>query len=222
MEQETLRLGTGIYTAPEVAKILKLPKAKVGYWFRRYVKDRLEQITDFKYYFDLGNNRAAVNFFSLIEIYVFYQLKERGVSTQRILRAHKAIADAVSTPYPFAHSNLLVSGGKVLFNFKDEPSIISADKKLQYSIKDVILPFCKKIDFGDDDIAIKYYPLGKRHSVVVNPRNQFGEPTIEGTNILADTIYEMHLGGDSVDFIAKLYNISATQVKDAIEYANVA
>ncbi len=86
----------------------------------------------------------------------------------------------------------------------------------------VLKEFISKVQFNNDRIAKKYYPLGKNKCVVVNPENQFGQPIIDGTNILTVTIYNLSKGGDSPEFIAKLYDITVNQVEDAIEYAKVA
>lgn len=219
MLQETVKLGEGIYTASDAANILKLPYRKINYWFNKYLKMRFEQSANFRYFFTVDNS-VAVNFYTLIEIYVFYQLKENKISSHKIVDAHNAIAGILNTKYPFAKSEMLVSGGGILFKYGED--IISADKKLQYNIKKVIIPFSHKIEFDNNNFAHKYYPLGKKNAVVVNPKNQFGQPIIEGTNIAAQTIIELHESGESIKMISKLYDISQKQVKDAIQFNQAA
>ena len=52
MEQIGFDFGKGIYTATDVATILKLPYPKVGYWFRKHVKGEFESISNYRYYYD--------------------------------------------------------------------------------------------------------------------------------------------------------------------------
>ena len=107
--------------------------------------------------------------------------------------------------------------------FGNESSqVITADRQLQTVIIKVLKPFLSKIQFNDDKLAHKFYPLGRKRAIVVNPDNQFGQPVVEGTNILTQTIKSFHMGGESAKSIAKLFNLNIRQVNDAIEFATAA
>ena len=56
--------------------------------------------------------------------------------------------------------------------------------------------FCKKIQFSDDKIAERFYPIGKDRKIVVDPQRQFGQPIVTGTNILAENIFSMYESGE--------------------------
>jgi uncharacterized protein (DUF433 family) len=74
------------------------------------------------------------------------------------------------------------------------------------------------MDFGRDQLALRYWPLGKEKNIVVDPRHQLGQPTIKNTNILAETLYRMYTAGEKVNFIASLYNVSRSDVDASIEF----
>lgn len=209
------RIGQGIYTAADAARILGMPYTKAKYWFSYYAKNKLFDSVGFRYHFEV-RDIIAVNFLTLIEMYVFYSLKEKKIKTRKIIEAHDAIAQKFNTPYPFAMKDLYVDGPRILFG--SEADLITADKKLQHTISEFLVSACNKIDFDNHQIAKKYYPLGSSKSVVVNPENQFGQPVIDGTNILTATLYDYYKGGDDVEFIAKLYNLEVDKVRDAIEF----
>jgi uncharacterized protein (DUF433 family) len=216
-------IGQGIYTVPEIAKILRLPYRQIRYWFDEYVKLRLQTQQDYKYYF-ASSKHDTVNFYSLIEAYVFYQLKVRDIKTKRALEAHDILSKRYNTPYPFAMTELLTSGADVLFRAnEDKEVLIKADRSGQSKIKEVVQHFSKDIEFsGKGGLAELYYPLGKNKSVVVNPKQQFGQPVIKGTNILAETLYDLHLSGENISNIAKIYNLPLSNVKAALEYMQAA
>ena len=208
-------LGQGVYTAADASRILKIPYPKAKYWFAYYAKKKLHNSIGHQYHFPV-KDIVAVNFLTLIEMYVFFTLKEKGLKTTKIMAAHTAMAKHLKTPYPFANENLYVDGLGLLFG--DESLLLSADKKLQAKIAGVLLPFCQKVQFTNQRLAHKYYPLGQSKAIVVTPDNQFGQPIIDGTNILTATIYAFHKGGESNDSISRLYDISPDNVRDAIEY----
>lgn len=215
----SVKIGQGIYTAADAARILKVPYPKANYWFKYYAKERLGSSIGFKYHFHV-RDIVAVNFLTLIEMYVFYMLKEKGIKTRKIMEAHSVMANFLDTPHPFAKEDIYVNEKSLLFGNEDH--LITADKRLQTVIVQVLKPFISKIQFNEDKMAKKFYPLGKKKTIVVNPENQFGQPVIDGTNILTQTIYTLSNAGESYKSIAKLYDLNLKQVKDAIDFANAA
>ncbi len=120
------------------------------------------------------------------------------------------------TLYPFASYPLLTDGRSILFELLDE-TIVKADHSKQIVFREIIHEFCQKIEFSEQLLAKRFYPLGKKHHIVVDPHHQFGQPVINNTNLLAETINELHEAGEKNHFIAKLYNISEEEVKDAVK-----
>ncbi len=207
--------GMGIYTISDASEILRIPKAKIRYWFNRYVGGEFKKLNRDGYFYDSGDV-LAVNFLTLIETYVFYHLKEKGVPTNKIIEAHQILSNFHQTPYPFALKKFLCSGQDLLHEIDGD--IISLDNRRQYALADIILHFSENIDFSED-FASKYYPRGRDNSVVINPQNQYGSPIIDGTNIKISTIHSLYDGGEDPKFIASLFEIDERKVLDAIDFA---
>jgi uncharacterized protein (DUF433 family) len=219
MERITPQFGQGFYTATDAANILDIPYNKVGYWFRRYVKGEFERHSNYRYYYD-NEKITAVNFYTLIEIYVFDFFRQNKISTKNIVVAHKELSRYLNTPFPFCHTDfLLLSGNDILYRI--EKSIFEVKPGFQQAIFDYVIPYSKKIEFKDC-IASKYYPIGKDHSIVVNPNNQFGSPIIDGTNIKVGTLVSLYKGGENIRFISEMYEIHESQVRDALIYSKAA
>ena len=221
MKDFSAHLGKGIYSAADAARIFRMPYDKAKYWFTHYARQKFVQESNYIYHFHL-KNIVAVNFLTLMEMKVFYTLKEAGVTTRKIIKAHHVMSLALKTPYPFVRKDLYMDEGRRLFFFTNEKMLLSADEKFQGKIEGVLLQFIEKLAYGDSWIPNKFYPLGKERSVVIKPENQFGQPIIEGTNILTKTIYSLSLGGESEESISKLYDINIDQVRDAIEFSEAA
>ncbi|PQA56069.1 DUF433 domain-containing protein [Siphonobacter curvatus] len=211
-------LGTGIYTVPDVAQILRLPLTRVRRWLDEFWNGRLSATTKISYSWGKGRERV-VNFQTLIEFYVFFKLRELGISTPKILQAHEVSSRLLQTPFPFA-SSFLLTDSKTLFVEIGNEILITADARLQYEIKEVMEGFCRKIEFDADKLASKFWPLGKDRSVVIDPQRQLGQPTVQGTNILAETLHRLHLGGEDTPTIAQLYGLTQTQVEEALFFVN--
>lgn len=200
------QIGEGIFLTKDVSEILQLPYPKVRNWMFDFWVD---------YSFGTKKNRA-INFYTLIEFYTFYQLRLQKISSQRIKKAHAQIAKDLYTPYPFAHAAIKTHNKQIWYDYLDQ--LIKADGKKQPSIKLFIEPFLKKVEFGENNIAAKFYPLVNSKNVVVDPKHQFGQPTIMGTNIQTRTIYDLYEAGETKQNICILYDISVQQVNDTIQY----
>lgn len=213
-------LGIGLYTIPDVAKILRLNRTLVRRWLSEYWGNQFSDGR--KNLSSWGEGRSkAIHFFTLIEFYVFYQLRIQGVSGQSIVKSYEVIRNELSTPFPFANSSILTDGKKIFYT-TDGELIINADRSKQINFKAIIEQFCHKIDFDKDRLALRYWPLGKEKNIVVDPHHQLGQPTVKNTNILAETLYTMYIAGEKISFISALYNVTEDDVKSSIEFFNKA
>lgn len=210
-------LGSGIYTVADISILLDLPKKKVRKYLDDYWDDRLGmKLFNETYSWSAENNIKAVNFYTLIELFTCFQLQELGVSPRQVLQSREAMAKDLNVPYPFATSKLLSDGRKIWYEFKD--AIVNADGSKQTGFVQFINSLAEKVDFNTDSLAEKFWPAGKGNAIVVDPHHQFGQPTIEGTNIGAEVIYSMYESGEQLNTIGVLYDLTEKEVKDVIAF----
>lgn len=212
-------LGTGIYTIPDVASILKLPYFKVNKWINVFWDGKLGKEFQQMYTWNIGLNKA-VNFYTLVELNIFYQLSKAGVSSGEILEAHKQLSKDFNSPYPFAMKNVINSlrtdGRKVLIE-TSQSDIHSLAKGKQFYLT-FIRDYLKNLDFDNGDLALRYWPIGKDHSIVCDPHHKFGMPVINGTNIQTQVIYDMYKSNEPIEFISSLFDITSSQVLDVVKF----
>jgi uncharacterized protein (DUF433 family) len=204
--KETPVIGEGVFLSKDVANILKLPYTKVrnlmkGFWHSAAFGD---------------DKNLAINFYSLIEFYTFYQLRLLDVPASEIKKAHSILAKELKVKYPFALSGIRTDGKKVWYETLE--NLIRVDGKNQFAIREFITKFLHKIEFGENNIAKCFYPIPNSKLVVVDPKHQFGQPTITGKNINISTIKKLYDGGETPQEIASLYDIKISQVTHALEY----
>ncbi|HEY4110474.1 DUF433 domain-containing protein [Puia sp.] len=209
-------LGIGLFTIPDVANILNLNKILVRRWLKEYWENQFGNKPASFASWGKGREKS-VHFYTLIEFYVFFQLRKHGVSAQNIAKSHEIIGQELKISFPFANSFILTDGKKIFYT-TDGEVIINADRSKQINFKSIIEHFCHKIDFDKDHQALRYWPLGKEKNIVVDPQHQLGQPTIKNTNILAETIYGMYTSGEKISFISSLYDIPESDVKASIEF----
>ena len=220
--ENKLDIGTGCYTASEIAHILQVPYHKVHTWMNKYWDGKLGKEFGEKYSWTVDNTRA-VSFHTLVEFYVMMQLSEAGVKPKEVLKAHSILSKQFDTAFPFAQKTLLkgmqTDGKTVYLHFEDK--ILSLDGSQQLNLS-LIKAFYKNLEFDGNEMASRFWPMGKNKSIVIDPERKFGHPIINGHNIYPEVLHGMFKAGDSIRFIAAIYEISTKQVKDAIQYCTAA
>lgn len=207
-------LGKGIYSIPDAAVILDMPKEKVRRWVKKYWELEFVKATVSENGYTWGKQRdKAFHFHTLIEIIAVDSFREIGVSFPKIKLAHDQLSNLLKTKYPFAHAELMSDGKRIFYEL--DRSLLEMDEKQQFSFTKLVAPYCKKIDFQEKThLAERFWPLGKNHKIVVDPHHSFGRPVISGTNITADAIINMLKAGESPDFIATIYELDKKEVED--------
>lgn len=208
-QQESPKLGEGIYLPIDVAEILRLPYFKVKYLMNTYWRN---------YTFGEKGNRA-INFYSLIEFYTYYNLREKKYTSKQIKDFHDMLSKSLNTSYPFASVRVLTPTKKThksMIWYEYMGYYMKGDGKQQPYISSFVKPFLRQVEFGEDLIAKRFFPLHHTENVVVDPMHQFGQPVINGTNLQTKTIHRLYEAGESKGNICILYDISENQVDDAI------
>lgn len=222
MFETSFNIGTGSYTIPEIASILRLPYHKVNLWVNKYWDGELGKEFEGQYSWKIKNSKA-VNFNTLIEFYILILFAEAGVKTRAVLNAHTELSKKFDTKYPFSQKNILekirTDGKKIFLRINDDTISLDGTKQLNLMF---IKQFFKNLDFGEDSIASKFWPLGRDKAVIVDPKRQFGHPVIEKTNIYPETIFNLFQAGEPIEFIAFTYDLNEKSVRDAIEYCTAA
>lgn len=216
--QTKVEVGKGIYTISEIGKILNVPYNKVHRYISKYWDSKFSGRYVDNYSWLVDKSRA-VNFYTLIELDTFIKLTDAGVPVKKLIEAHHILAERFSDPYPLALKSVMErvkSAGKRVFFEENDEIIISLDGTNQIA-SNFITHFYEKIDFVDD-LADKLWPLGKKKNIVCDPNRQFGYPTISGTRIYPDTIYDLFNNGEKKKFIAESYDLTMEQVENAIEF----
>lgn len=166
-----------------------------------------------------GKGDRGFNFLTLIELIAVDSFRRLGLNFNKIQKAHEILIELTGSMYPFATSRLL-SDGRTIFLDDEKSELLGIDNKLQYSFKELVKPYCEKLEFNEKTkLAERYFPLGKKHSIVVDPHHNFGQPTIKKTNISVQAIVNLLKAGESKEFISNIYNLKISEIEDVIEFS---
>ena len=161
--QGLIDIGTGIYMPSDIAQILGIDVNKVRRWLNNYFSEHIEK----------ENGQIFTNFWAMIDLYVFNTLIEKGIKRRYVKQLYDFMKQKLNLEYPFATNKVYVLNKQLYTELND----FIIDGQIAGVIKEFVVPFWEKVEF-ENDIAQKYYPLGKDRYIVVDPEIQFERASV--------------------------------------------
>jgi uncharacterized protein (DUF433 family) len=172
----------------------------------------------------LPKRELFINFQDLVSLRMIVSLRIAGFSLQHVRRVHKYLQNITGHMRPFALKDLWISKTDIFIQME---GFLSATKGGQYAmefIKDW-LQRIRRPDIGDLDLTFVKSDGGEIASawtphpcVVLNPLIQFGAPCLQDTRIPTVAVWSMFRGGDTLESIAKGYNVPLFKIQSALEW----
>lgn len=215
--------NTGLYTVAEASHLTGVPAATFRRWLFGYARKRKGERVDYESIAppEIGKveTHYVVGFRDLLEARVVQAFRKAGVSWHIIHLAAKNSQTPGQLSHPFLSKRFRTDGRTIFY----ESAKAAGDMELvdlarnQHAFHSVIAPsLFRQIEFDNDDVAIRWYPLWPRKVVVIDPQRSFGRPMV--SNIPAETLAAAAHAEQSVDIVARWYNISADRVRAAVDW----
>ena len=215
---ERTRPFEGIYDVPETARYLRaashgerLYPAGSGTlirWIRRGIVSQ-ELI-------EVGGRELLIGFEDMISLRVIAALRAAGVSWREIDRSGDWLRSATGAERPFATDWLWTGQGEVFAEWGER--LVSASRSGQLALRlllKYLIPIHGLSFSQETGAATSWEPLER---VLLRPTVQFGSPCVKGTRIPTRTIAGMIEAGDSADFVAASFDLSADEVQAACDW----
>jgi len=226
MTADRIYLNAGIYTVPEAARLTRVSAARIRRWLRGYryrarTKKQYSSPPLLKSQFEPIDNKLALGFLDLMEVRFVDAFLKNGVSWDMIHKAReRAKKWFPGESHPFCTKRFVTDGREIfveLHKETSEPSLIEIVNSQQV-FTEIMQPFLKELEFSDENRLERWWPLGKNHNIAVDPKRNFGQPTIfrEGipTRILARSV----IANGSADEVARWYEITRQAVDEAVQF----
>jgi uncharacterized protein (DUF433 family) len=219
VKQDISLVGIGLYSAPEAARLTSIPSGKIIRWLRGHT------ITDKTYQplwtTGVGEFEGALylSFLDLVQLRVADAFIRAGLSPQKVRKAITYGARIVAADYPFANAKFRTDGKTVILHVLEagDEKLIDLFKHGQYLMQKIIEPSLKGLEF-EDDIAARWWPLGRARGVVIDPKRQFGQPIDDASGVPTSILAQAAETEGSAAQAAKLYKVPLGSVNRAIAF----
>jgi uncharacterized protein (DUF433 family) len=216
-------LNVGIYTIPEASKLTGVSRERIRRWLRGYRSNlrRKNYAPLWKPQLPAIDNKAALGFLDLIEVKFVGAFLDKGVSWPMIHKVREKAGELYpEVSHPFCTKQFVTDGRQIFINVHSDTGDTSLLEIVsdQHVFAEITEPFLKQLDFREGSMLERWWPLGIDHHVVLDPRKNFGQPTMCEEGVATQVLAESVRANGSVEEVARWYEISPQSVREAIEY----
>ena len=210
-------ISRGLYSVSDASRILSLKRNTIIRWTFGY--NRRGKHYDGVTHAEVPDlqGRHALTFRELVQLLSVREFLKAGAKWPQIHSAYLNGCEKFGTTYPFARKHWFADPGGIYYG-SDEDLIEMSSAALQGAMKKTLALYLHRMDFDTDGLAERWYPLGRRRAVVLDPAISFGAPVVKGTGIRTDTLRGLQDAGEGVKSLAWWYNIKPTQVAAALDF----
>jgi uncharacterized protein (DUF433 family) len=219
---EPILMSMGLYTVPEAARLSRVSTGKIRRWLRgyRFKSGASVHHSDPVWQGELEpvENKLALSFRDLLELRFVDAFIRAGVSWRTMRRAHERAQQELKTTHPFCSNRIATDGKNILLRQGEEDSdealidLVNNQREFRRLVQD----FLKELEFSGNDII--WYPLGKQRQIVVDPKRNFGQPTVVRSGVPSQVLARSVKANASSDVVAKWYEVQPEEIRDAIEF----
>ena len=217
-------LQTGIYTVSEASRLADVSPQRIRRWLKGYefrVKHgRHRSPAVWNSQLDPIDHAMALGFLDLLEIRAVDAFISAGVSWKDLRRIHSEARRWLGTPHPFCTNRFATDGHTIFMELREKNhGVMLWDMRgVQRVFDKVIRPFLKNVEFDSGKVPRRWWPRGKKRQVALDPRRSFGHPIIFREGIATNVLARSARANDSVEEVARWFQISPASVDAAIDF----
>jgi uncharacterized protein (DUF433 family) len=224
-------IGTGLYTPQDAAMLLHEQPRAVRRWAFGYGRNRkVGRVTHPPLiHTDLSpiEGQDALTFVELIELLYIRAFLRAGVSWKTVKTAANVAARMFDSKHPFALRRLYVDPKAVFAGVEESggrEALIELVGHGQHAMPSIVKPYLDELEFDVNDVANRWWPMGRTGGVVIDPKHSFGAPIVDGTGIRTATLSDAYRDEfpryktQTVERVAWTYNVRPVHVEAALRF----
>lgn len=212
------RLFIPNYRIGEAARYARLSPQTVANWHTTPGANRKSTLST-------KEKGAALSYLQLIEVAVVSSFRKANLSLRKIKAAREYLSKQLEAEFPFAAYKFKTDGKDLWMDYAQfeakagDDTLLAASQGGQLAWTDIIGRL-QEFDYENDaGLAIRWHVAGRKESVVIDPRVQFGAPSVEG---VATWVFSGRWeAGETIDEIADDFGVSKADVKAALVFEGV-
>jgi uncharacterized protein (DUF433 family) len=216
-------IGVGLYTAAQAARLTGIPARRISRWLRGHASsggsDRRWSAPIWQPDLPEAEGTLGLSFLDLVELRFVVRCLDAGMSLRAMRSAMARAREVFGRNHPFA-TRRLDTDGRTIFvevaNALDQRRILDLLKS-QSAFRRFVSPSFRDIEFGPE-AALRWWPLSRERSIVVDPMRAFGQPIVVATGVPTATLAAAVKAEGSVEAAARWFETDVAAVRDAVAF----
>ena len=215
---------TGIYTVRDAARLTDVSTGRIRRWLRGYrYRSRKKAYSSpplWQGQWQPIDHNLALGFLDLIEVRFVDAFLKAGISWRTLRQARKRAQETFKVSHPFCTNGFVTDGREIfveLHRETGEPSLLDIVRRQQVFAQ-IIKPFLKELEFAADSGLVRWWPLGEKRFVVLDPARNFGRPIVDRHGVPTEVLANAVKAAGSVAEVAHWYEVPEPEIQDALEF----
>lgn len=216
-------LGTGIYTISEASRLTRVPARTIRRWLLGYHYSRAGAVRTSPAVLlpelPMLDGVPALGFLDLQEVRFVDAFLAHGVSWRTLRLTEERARAELALSHPLSTGRFWTDGRNLLLDVAEgaRDSALLNLVKNQLELRRIVQPFLSRLEFAKDQ-AIRWWPMGRRRHVVVDPLRNFGQPVVSKEGVPTAILSRALHVEKSVERVARWFQVSRVSVKHAAEF----
>lgn len=215
-QPEATQLAMPRYSFAEADHLANVSRGTARRWLSGYTYRRDSHVIAVPSVTVKGMRPDAVSFLDLVEIAAIGGLKAAGFSMAAIRSIVQNCQEILGVERPLTSLQFKV-GGREIFVEREGVLVEVGRRKRMQAWKEILEPFLTNLDYAND-LAVRWWPLGKDAPIMLDPEYGYGLPVVVGSGVRTEIIRERSLAGDSNEQIARDFNLDPKEVERALQF----
>jgi|694.fasta_scaffold139157_3 uncharacterized protein (DUF433 family) len=211
------RLYIPNYKIRDAARYAKLSTQTLSNWHGKPGSNRKSMLTT-------KDKGAALSYLQLIEVAVVASFRKAGLSLGKIRSAREYLATQMQAEYPFTEYRFKTDGRELWMDYAQfeaeagDETLLVASRNGQLAWTDIIGKL-QEFEYEKAGLAIRWRVAGVDAGVVIDPKIQFGAPSVEG---VPTWVFKGRFdSGEPIDEIADDFGVPNSAVLEALAFEGI-
>ncbi len=216
-------LGVGCYTAPEAARLLKMPSRSIIRWLTGYSYKQdgryIEVPPLWTPQLPYDGDSLELGFRDLIELRFVSAFGRAGLGLKTIRLCLARARECISDERPFSTSRFRTDGRTIFLDSltgSEEGALLDL-KQRQFVFRQAVEMTFRDLDMANHTVS-GWRPFRGKSSIVVDPSRCFGQPIAAAFGVPTATLVRAVKAEGSIEQVVRLFEVSPSTVRDAIQF----
>ncbi|MEQ9639515.1 MAG: hypothetical protein RIM84_05770 [Alphaproteobacteria bacterium] len=212
-------IGIGLYTPGEAGALIGVRPSRLVRWLKGHQRQGKHYRRLWAPQVDLGDEHVYLGFHDLMEARVASAFIGAGLSAQKVRRAIEVAREILGEERPLSTNQFRTDGRSVFLQMSadDGDRLINLFKK-QYEFKAIVEPSLRNVEFDAAGLPMRWWPLGKAGSIVIDPSRSFGRPIESTSSVPASVLAAAADAEGSLAAAARAWAVTPSAVRSALRF----